>query len=252
MVESAVEVSAGARIGALIAAAALAACGTLLALYGSAKQGIKEAAGRALMEALALSWQGAWLGALVGGGLTAANGGAWVIPAALGAVFVGGLAGLGIGMRFFGKNVPKILNGVVGGGVIAGFAASFLWTPASALTFTAPVSEAASPVFGPSADWAWRTAGAAPLMLAAFVWWVRWMREERAKEKEQAIGWGMGAATFLFTAAMAAGAGALIGGLAQLGCVYLIAHVTLPPTPGTWMGAVAALFFWGLGRQPKR
>ena len=185
MVESAVEASAAARVGAIIAAAALAACGMLLALYGSAKQGIKEAAGRALIEALALSWQGAWLGALVGGGLTTAHGGAWVIPAALGAVFVGGLIGLGVGMRFFGKNVPKILNGVVGGGVIAGFAASFLWTPASALTLTAPVSEAASPVFGPSADWVWRTAGAAPLVLAAFVWWVRWMRRSGSRKKNR-------------------------------------------------------------------
>ena len=74
--------------------------------------------------------------------------------------------------------------------------------------------------------------------------------QERVKEKEQAIGWSMGAATLLFTAAMAAGAGALIGGLAQLGCVYLIAHVT--PTPGTWAGAVVALFFWGLGQQSER
>jgi hypothetical protein len=249
MVESAVEVSAEARVGALIAAPALSLCGMLLALYGSAKCGLKERVGRALMEGLALSWQGIWLGALVGGGLTAASGGAWVIPAALGAVFLGGLIGLAGGVRFFGKNVPKILNGVVWGGVLAGFAASFMWTPSTASTFMAPVSEAASPIFGPSADWAWRTVGAAPLMLAAFVWWVRWMREERAKEKGQATGWGMGIVTLLFTAAMAAGTGALIGGLAQLGCVYLIAHVTLPPTPGTWLGLVAALFFWGLGQQ---
>jgi hypothetical protein len=252
MVESADEANAEARVGALIAATALVACGMLLAFYGSAKYGIKETLGRALMDALALSWQGAWLGALVAGGLTTANGGVWVIPAALGAVLVGGLIGLGVGLRLFGKNVPKILNGVVWGGVIAGFAASFLWTPSAALTFTAPVPESASRIFGPSADWAWRTVGAAPLMLAAFVWWVRWMREEQTKEKEQAVGWSMGAATFLFTAAMAAGAGALIGGLAQLGCVYLIAHVTLPPSPGTWLGAVVALFFWGLGQQPKR
>ena len=155
-------------------------------------------------------------------------------------------------MRLFGKNVPKVLNGVVWGGVIAGFAASFLWTPSTARNFTAPIPDAATSIFGPSADWAWRTAGAAPLMLAAFVWWVRWMREERAKDTEQSIGWGMGVATFLFTAAMAAGAGALVGGLTQLGCVYLIAHVTLPPTPGTWAGAVVALIFWGLGQQPKR
>jgi hypothetical protein len=251
MVESAVEASAEARIGAMITAAALALCGALLAVYGSAKHGIKESPGRALMDALALSWQGAWLGALVGGGLTTATGGAWVITAALAAVSLGGLIGLGVGLRLFGKNVPKILNGVVWGGLIAGFAASFLWTPL-AQTFTVPLPESASHIFGPSADWAWRTAGAAPLILAAFVWWVRWTRDEQAKGAEQAVGWGMGAATLLFTGAMAAGAGALIGGLAQLGCVYLIAHVTLPPTPGTWLGAVVALFFWGLGRQPKR
>ena len=46
-------------------------------------------------------------------------------------------------------------------------------------------------------------------MLAAFVWWVRWMREEQAKGGEHAVGWGMGAAMLFFTAAMAAGAGAL-------------------------------------------
>jgi hypothetical protein len=120
------------------------------------------------------------------------------------------------------------------------------------MNLTAPVPDAASSIFGPSADWAWRTAGAAPLIIAAFIWWVRWMREERAKDTEQAIDWGMGVAVFLFTAAMAAGAGALVGGLTQLGCVYLIAHVALPPTPGTWAGAVVALFFWGLGQQPKR
>jgi hypothetical protein len=250
MVESAVEANAEARVGALIAASALALFAVLLAFYGSAKYGMTEALGRALMDALALSWQGAWLGALVGGGLTTANG-AWVIPAALGGIFLGGLIGFGVGVRLFGKNIPKVLNGIVGGAVVGGFAASFLWTPA-ALTFTAPVSEAASPVFGPSADWVWRSTGVVPLVLGAFVWWVRWMREEQAKGGEQAVGWGMGAATLLFTGAMAAGAGALIGGLAQLGCVYLIAHVTLPPTPGTWLGAVVALIFWGLGRQPKR
>ncbi len=252
MVESAAKVSAEARLGALIAAAVFALCGMVFAFSGSIKHGIREALGRALMDALALSWQGAWLGALIGGGLTAANGGPWVIPAALGAVFLGGLIGLGAGLRFYGKDIPKILSGVVSGGVIAGFAASFLWTPSSAMGFTATVSGSSSQFFGPSADWAWRTAGAAPLIVAAFVWWVRWMLEEQAKEKDQAIGWGMGIATFLFTAAMAAGAGALIGGLAQLGCAYLIEHVTLPPTPGTWLGATAALFFWGLGQQARR
>ena len=250
MVESAVEANAAARVGALIAASALALFAALLAFYGSAKYGIRESVGRALLDALALSWQGAWLGALVGGGLTSANG-AWVIPAALGGIILGGLIGLGVSVRLFGKNIPKVLNGVVGGAVVGGFAASFLWTPA-ALPFTAPISEAASRVFGPSADWVWRTVGAAPLMLAAFVWWVRWMREEQAKGGEQAVGWGMGAAMLLFTAAMAAGAGALIGGLTQLSCVYLIAHVTLPLTPGTWLGAIAALFFWGLRNQPRR
>jgi hypothetical protein len=252
MVESAVGAGAESRLGALIGAAALMLCGILLAFYGSAKHGIKEAVGRALMDAITLAWQGAWLGALIGGGLTAANGGAWVIPAGLGAVFLGALIGLVVGVRLYGKNVPKILNGVVLGGVIAGFAASFLWRPSAVLNVTAPASEAAAPIFGPSADWLWRTAGAAPLMLAAVVWWVRWMREERAKDTEQAVGWGMGTAMLLFTAAMAAGAGALVGGLTQLGCAYLIARVTLPPTPGTWLGAVVALFFWGLGQQPKR
>ena len=87
-------------------------------------------------------------------------------------------------------------------------------------------------------------------MLAALVWWLRWMREERAKDKEQAVGWGMGAAAFMFVAAMAAGAGAIVGGFAQWTCAYLMTHVTLPPTPGTWLGAVVALFFWGLSRRP--
>ena len=96
-----------------------------------------------------------------------------------------------------------------------------------------------------------RGGAAVPLVVAAFVWWVRWMREERAKGPE-AAGWGMGVAAFLFVAAMAVGAGAIVGGLAQLGCGYVVTHFTLTATPGMWLGALAALFFWGLGQQPKR
>ncbi len=252
MVEAAVTAGTEARIGSLIGVAALVPCGMLLAYCGYAKYGIKEAMGRVLIDGIGLAWQGAWLGALVGGGLTATGGGVWVIPAALAAVVLGGLIGVGVGMRFFRKDIAKILNGVVWGGLIAGFAASFLWTPAAALKFTAPVPEASASIFGPSADWAWRTAGTAPLVLAAFVWWLRWMREEQTKDKDQAAGWGMGAAAFLFVAAMAAGAGAIVGGFAQWGCLYLMAHVVLPPTPGTWLGAVVALFFWGLSQQPRK
>ena len=60
----------------------------------------------------------------------------------------------------------------------------------------------------------------------------------------------MAVAALLFTAAMAAGLGAIVGGLAQLGCGYLAYHVTL--TPGAWLGALASLFCWGLKQQPKR
>jgi hypothetical protein len=252
MVEAAVKANTESFIGALIGAAALAMSGLALAFHGAAKQGVQEALGRALMEAIGLSWQGAWLGALVGGGLTATNGGAWVIPAALAAVVVGGLIGFVAGRRLFGNDFAKILNGAVWGGVLAGFTASFLWTPAASWNLSAPVPENAAPLFGPNTDWAWRTAGAAPLMLAALVWWLKWMREEQSKEKEQAVGWGMGAAALLFVAAMAAGAGAMVGGFMQWGCLYLMTHVTLPPTPGTWIGALVALFFWGSSQQPKR
>ena len=106
----------------------VSAFGVLLAFYGPAKHGIWETIGLALMDVLALSWQGAWLGGLIGGGLTTANG-AWVIPMALGGILLGGLIGLGVGLRLFGKNIPKVLNGIVGGAVVGGFAASFLWAP---------------------------------------------------------------------------------------------------------------------------
>jgi hypothetical protein len=225
----------------------LAACGAVVAYLGSARHGAGEATGRALMDGFTFAWQGAWLGALVGGGLAAANGGVWVILLAVGAVVLGGLTGFGVGARLFRKDLHKILGGAIWGGVLAGFAASFLWTPSAGLNAAAPAAEA-SPVFGPGADWIWRGGAAVPLVVAAFVWWIRWMRAERAKGKE-AAGWGMGIAVFLFVAAMATGAGAIVGGLAQLGCGHLVSHVTLTATPGTWLGALVALFFWGLGRQ---
>ena len=114
-----------------------------------------------------------------------------------------------------------------------------------------PDPVAASPVFGPSADWMWRTTGAAPLVLAALVWWVRWMREERAKGNEGA-GWGLGVTACLFVAAMAAGLGAIVGGLTQLGLSFLVCRVHLTPTAGTLLGALVSLFFWGLKQQPAR
>ncbi len=202
------------------------------------------------MSAATLAWQGAWLGALIAGGFAAAGGGTWVIAVALGAVLLGGLIGLGAGLRLFGRNLTKVLNAVVWGGVIGGFAASFLWAPAAAAPTADPIA-AASPAFGPDADWIWRTAGTAPLAPLVLVWWVRWMREERAKGKDGA-GWGLGAAALLFVAALAAGLGAMIGGLTQLGLGYVVCRVNWAPTTGTWMGALAALFFWGMGRQPKQ
>jgi hypothetical protein len=252
MVESAVESSPESRIGALIAAPLLALCGAALAFLARSRHGIGESIGRALMDATTFTWQGAWLGALISGGFAAAGGGAWVIAAALGAVALGGLVGLGVGLRLFRKDIGKILNGAIWGGVIGGFAASFLWSsPAAAAAPSAPDPVASSPAFGPAADWIWRTAGAAPLVLAVFVWWLRWMREERHKEKD-AVSWGMGIAALLFTGAMAAGVGAIVGGLAQLGIGYVAYHVNLTPTPGAWIGALVALFFWGLKQQPKR
>ena len=184
-------------------------------------------------------WQGGWLGALVAGGFTAANGGVWVIAVALGAVLLGGLVGLGVGLRLFKKDVAKVLNAVLWGGLIGGFAGSFFWSaPAAAATDPAD-AVAASPAFGPAADWVWRTVGAAPLILAAFVWWVRWMRDERAKGKEGAS-WGLAAAAFLFVAAMAAGLGAMVGGLTQIGLGWLVYHVNWTPTAWTWLGRL-----WG-------
>ena len=243
MVESAVEGGAASRVGALVVGPLLALGGGALAFAGSARFGTREAAGRALIAAMTFAWQGVWLGALVAGGFAAAGGGAWVIAVALGAVLLGGLAGRGVGRRLFGKNLTKILNAVVWGGVIGGFAASFLWSAPAASAPAGPDPVAASPVFGPAADWVWRTAGAAPLVLAALVWWLRWMREERRKGKEGA-GWGMGVTAFLFVAALAAGLGAMVGGLAQIGLGFLAYHVNWTPTAGTWLGALLALFFW--------
>ena len=253
MVEAAFETSAEARLGALTVAPLLALCGTALAFVSWRRQGIKEQAGRALMDSVTFAWQGAWLGALVGGGFAAVGGGAWVIVVALGAVSLGGLVGLGLGLRLFGKNLHKTLNYMVWGGVIAGFAASFLWEAPTWVQAAAPASDAVkdSSVFSPAADWIWRTAGAVPFVLAAFVWWLRWMLEERVK-KDKTVGWGMGIAAFLFVAAMAAGVGAIVGGLAQLGCGYVVSHLNLTLTPGAWLGVAVAIFFWGLGQQPKR
>ncbi len=250
MVESAVFHSAESRIGAVIAAAALAACGAVAAYLGAARHGAAEAAGRALTDGVGFAWQGAWLGGLVGGGLTAANGGR-VMLLVSGAVFVGGLIGFLVGRRLFRKDTYKVLRGAIWGGLMAGFGASLLLAPSTANVVPSAVAAAPSPVFGPGTDWVWRGGAAVPLVVAAFVWWVRWMREERAKGPE-AAGWGMGVAAFLFVAAMAVGAGAIVGGLAQLGCGYVAAHFTLTATSGTWLGALVALFFWGLGQQPKR
>ncbi len=243
LVNSAVESSAASRVGALFVAPLLAVCGAAVGFAGSRRYGFREAAGRALMDAATLAWQGAWLGALIAGGFAATGGGTWVIIVALSAVALGALAGLGVGLRLFKKELPKTLKGVVWGGVIGGFAASFLWAPPIAAVSSADAI-VASPAFGPSADWIWRTAGAAPLVLAALVWWIRWMREDRRKETERA-GWGMGIAALLFIAAIATGLGAIVGGLAQLGIGYFVYQVNLTPTLGTWLGAIVALFFWG-------
>ncbi len=250
MVESAVFHSAESRIGAVIAAAALAACGAVASYLGAARHGPAEATGRALTDGVGFAWQGAWLGGLVGGGWTAVNGGRVVLLAS-GAVFLGGLIGFMVGRRLFRKDTHKVLRSAIWGGVMAGFLASLLGAPSTANVLPSAVAAAPSSDFGPGADWAWRGGAAAPLVGAAFVWWVRWMREERAKGPE-AAGWGMGVAAFLFVAAMAVGAGAIVGGVAQLGCGYIATHFTLTATPGTWLGALVALFFWGLGQQPKR
>ena len=201
-----------------------------------------------MRDGIGFAWQGAWLGGLAGAGWTASDGGR-VLLLASGAMFIGGLIGFVVGRRLFRRDTHKVLRGAIWGGVMAGFAASFLWAPSTATAV--PLATAPSPIFGPGADWAWRGGAAVPLVVAAFVWWVRWMREERAKGPE-AAGWGMGVAAFLFVAAMAVGAGAIVGGLAQLGCGYVVTHFTLTATPGMWLGALAALFFWGLGQQPKR
>ncbi len=233
--------------GALIVGPTLALLGAALAFAAAVRHGVNEAGGRALIAAVTFAWQGTWLGALIAGGFASASGGAWVIAAALGAVLLGALIGIGVGLRLWRNDLTKILNSVLCGGVVGGFAASFLWSAPTVSAWAAPDAVAASPVFGPAADWIWRSVGAAPLVLAALVWWVRWMREERAKGKEGA-GWGLGTAALLFVAAMAAGLGAIVGGLSQIGIGWLAYHVSWTATNGTWIGALLALFLWSTKR----
>jgi len=246
MVDSAVNAGAEARVGALAVGPALALLGAATAFAAAWRHGAKEATGRAVISGTTFAWQGAWLGALIAGGFVSAGGGAWVIAVALGAVLVGGLIGLGVGLRLWRNEPTRILNGILCGGVVGGFAASFLWS-APVLTAAASDPVAASPVFGPSADWIWRTAGAAPLVLAALFWWVHWMRREAVKPEER-LGWGLGAAALVFVAAMAAGLGAIVGGLSQIGLGWLACHVAWTPTTGTWAGACLALFLFGTNR----
>jgi hypothetical protein len=270
-VEAAVNSGPEARLGALLAASVLTAGAAAVACAEGRKHGAEEAAGRAAREALNSSWRGAWLGGLIGGGL-AAGGGGWMVTAVLAAVVAGGAVGLAVGRRRHGKAMAKGLNAALSGALLGGFVAAAWWgapgTPTLTLKPAATASAAepgpadvpapaadpvqGSPAFGPAADWAWRTAGAIPLALAAVVWWVRWSREDRAKEKDQALGRGWGVAALFFVLAMAAGLGAIVGAGAQWACGQLVLGGGLTPTPGKWVGACLALFAWGLRQQPAR
>jgi hypothetical protein len=271
-VEAAVNSGPEARLGALLAAAVLTACAAAVAFGEGRKHGVKEAAGRALREALNSSWRGAWLGGLIGGGL-AAGGGGWMLTAVLAAVAAGGVIGLAVGRRRHGPALAKALNTALSVALLGGFVAAAWWGAPGTPTLNVKPAEAAagettagdvgappaaadpvaaSPTFGPSADWAWRTAGAVPLALVAAVWWVGRLREDGAKEKDQALGRGWGVAALFFVAAMAAGLGAIAGAGAQWACGQLVLGGGLTPTPGKWAGACLALLSWGLRQQPVK
>jgi hypothetical protein len=254
LVESAAESCPEAQCGALLAALLLTGCGATLAFVEGSRFGMKEGLGRALREALRSSWQGAWLGGLIGGAF-AAGSGLWLLLLVLAVAAAGGTVGLLVGRlcRVHGW-VPKV-NLALALALLGAFVVTALWgtpgMPALSRAATAAAIQE-SPVFGPSAGWMWNVGGAAPLVLAAVVWWACSYWGEQGRDKDQALGLGWGLAALVFLAALAAGLGAVVGAAAQWVAGQLVLGGALTPTAGKWLGATLALLLWGLGRQPNQ
>jgi hypothetical protein len=251
-VESAAGSCPQARCGALLAALLLTGCAAALAFVEGSRFGTKEALGRALREALRSSWQGAWLGGLVGGAF-AAGGGVGLLLLVLAVAAGGGTAGLLLGRLGGVAERVRRLNLALALALVGGFVVTACWgapgTPTlSGATATAGLQE--SPVFGPSAGWAWMAGAAVPLVLAVVVWWICSYRGERARDPEQASSLGWAFAALVFVVALAAGLGAAVGAAAQWVTGQLVLGGALAPTTGKWLGGALALALWGLGRQP--
>jgi hypothetical protein len=253
-VESAALSCPEARWGALVAALMLTGCGAVLALVEGSRFGATEALGRALREALRSSWQGAWLGGLIGGAFATGRGfGLLLVVLAVAAV--GGSVGFLVGRVFGVQERVRQVNLALSFALLGGFVVTAFWGAPGMPTLSRAATAAAieeSPVFGPSAGWAWNLGGAAPLVLAAVVWWVCSYRGERGRDQEQALGLGWGLAALVFLAALVAGLGAAVGAAAQWLGGQLVLGGALTPTAGKWAGAGLALALWGLGRQPDQ
>jgi hypothetical protein len=251
-VEAAADSCAAARLGALVAALLLTACGAALAFAEGSPHGIREGLGRAAREALSSSWRGLWLGGLIGGAFAAGGGVGFLLL--LAAVTIAcGLLGLVVGrLRQVAGRVRR-LNLALSLALLGGFVVAAWWGAPGAPTLAetaAAESIRQSPVFGPSAGRVWNACGSVPLVLAVVVWWARSLRHEQPKDEEQAPGLGWGLAALVFLAALAAGLGAVCGAAAQWLGGQLVLGGFLTPTPGKWVGAVVALTFWGTQRQP--
>jgi hypothetical protein len=253
-VEEAADSGPEARLGALLAALLLTACGAGLAFAEGRHHGIREGLGRALREALSSSWRGLWLGGLIGGAF-AAGGGVGVLLLVFAAAGAGGLLGLVVGRLRQVPDRAQRLNLALSLALLGGFAVAAWWqAPGTPPLAQAAAAEAirASPVFGPSAGWVWTVGASVPLVLAVLAWWLRAYLHERAKDGEPAMSLGWGLASLVFLAALAAGVGAAGGAAAQWLGGQLVFGTVLAPTPGKWLGAALALAFWGLNRQPER
>jgi hypothetical protein len=246
-VERAVDAGDSARVGAVAAALLLAVCGSGLAFAEGRRHGLTEGIGRALLEALSSTWRGLWLGGLIGGAFAAGG-----LPALFGALLVGGVAGLLIA-RF--RRVPELvgrLNLVLSVALLAGFLVSG-WlgaraNPAQAAALAESIRE--SPVFGPTAGWFWYLGGSLPLVVWAVVWWAVSPRAGKDRGQPLSLGWSL--AALVFTAALAGGLGAVVGAGAQWLGGQLVFGGILTPTLGKGLGAIVALVFWGVKRNPNQ
>jgi hypothetical protein len=253
-VEAAADSCDAARLGALVAALLLTGCGAALAFAEGSRHGTREGLGRAVREALSSSWRGLWLGGLIGGAF-AAGGGLGFLLLLLLVTLAGGLLGLAVARLRHVAGLVQRLNLALSLALLGGFVVAAWWGAPGAPTLAqaaAAESIRQSPVFGPSAGRVWNACGSVPLVLAVVIWWVRSLRKEQAKDREQALGLGWGLAALVFVAALAAGLGAVCGAAAQWLGGQLFLGGFLTPTPGKWLGAVLALTFWGLQRQSVR